>query len=232
MAKEYTVKLIRKEKVANDVWLFVFEKPERYVFTPGQYQTFTFSLPDGKIDWRDMTITSSPKQNELWMVTKIGENPSLFKQTLLNLPIGSVVRLEGPSGGFTIRNKEKSHVFLAGGIGINVFHSIIKGAEEESLDTRITLFASFREKRNIVYYNELKQVENEKRKIIYTLTQDDWEGEKGRISESMIRKYIPNVQNNIFMVAGSQDFVDSMNEMLLKMGIGLDNIKVDYFTGY
>src|SRR6185312_1555787 len=46
MARKYTVKLLRKEKLAKDTWLFAFEKPEGYIFLPGQYQTFTLSLPN------------------------------------------------------------------------------------------------------------------------------------------------------------------------------------------
>lgn len=231
MAKEYKVKLLRKEKKANDVWLFAFAKPEGYVFTPGQYQTFTLSLPDGKTEWRDMTITSFPFQKELWMVTRVRQEPSEFKKQLMQLSVGSVIKLEGPSGGFTVRD-EKPHIFLAGGIGINVFHSILLDAAEKNYKIPMTLIASFRNKDDILFYDELKKIEQEKRKIIYTLTQDNWEGEKGRISKSLIKKYVPNLTEPIFMIAGRQEFVDAMNELLLKMGLTQENIRIDYFSGY
>ena len=231
MAKEYTVKLLRKEKVAKNVWLFVFEKPEGYIFTPGQYHTFTLSLPNGKTDWRDMTITSSPIHNELWLVTKIREEPSLFKQMLLHLPIGSSIKLEGPSGGFTIR-EERPHVFLAGGIGVNVFHSILMDAAERDAQIPMILIASFRTKEDILFYEALRKIGNKKRKIIYTLTKENWAGEKGRISEDLIKKCIQDVTAPIFMIAGGQEFVDAMNELLIRVGVSQENIRIDYFSGY
>lgn len=233
MAKQYKVKLLRKEKIANNTWLFVFEKPEEYLFIPGQYQTFTLQLPNGKIDWRDMTITSPPSHNELWMVTKVSENPSLFKQALFALSIGETVDLEGPNGGFIIRENKRPHVFLAGGIGVNVFHSMIKNVVENKLSTPITLLASFSKKEDIIFYEELKQLENEKIKVIYTITKDDvWKGEKGRITEEMIGKYVKDIKKSIYLIAGGVEMVDDINYMLLSMDVPIENIKIDYFTGY
>lgn len=232
MAKQYKVKLLRKEKIAKDTWLFAFEKPEGYVFIPGQYQTFTLALPNGKTDWRDMTIASSPHYLELLLVTKIHEMPSLFKKTLFDLPIGGTISLEGPNGGFTIRDEDSPHVFLAGGIGVTVFHSMLQDAAENAVDIQMTLLASFSKKEDIVYYEELKKLENKNRKIIYTLTQDNWEGEAGSMSEKLLKKYVPNIKESIFMIAGGQDFVDAMQELLGQMGVPSDHIRIDYFTGY
>lgn len=232
MAKKYKVKLLRKEKLAKDTWLFAFEKPEGYTFIPGQYQTFTLELPNGKTDWRDMTITSSPHHHELWLVTKIQKKPSLFKKILLDLSLGSFIQVEGPSGGFTVREQTKPHVFLAGGIGVTVFHSMLQNAAENDLDVPMKLLASFSKKEDIVYYEELKKLENKNRKIIYTLTQDNWEGEAGRITEELVKKYISDMQKPIFMIAGGQAFVDAMQELLVHLGVPADHIRIDYFTGY
>lgn len=231
MVKKYQVKLLRKEKLARDTWLFAFEKPSGYIFVPGQYHTFTLSLPSGKTDWRDMTITSSPHHHELWLVTKISKNSSVFKRELNALPIGSAITLEGPSGGFTIRD-EKSHVFLSGGIGINVFHSILMDAAEKNSQIPMTLFASFSTKHDKLFYKELKKIENDKRNIIFTLTKEEWNGERGRISKELLQKYVSTLRGNIYMIAGGQEFVDAMNELLLQMRVPEENIRIDYFTGY
>lgn len=240
MAKQYKVKLVRKEKIAKDTWLFAFSakgrsssgREEPITFIPGQYMTYTLPLPNGKTDWRDMTIASSPIQKELWLVTKIHQTPSLWKQTLFALRIGQTIALEGPNGGFTLRDKKKPYVFLAGGIGVTVFHSILKGLAENSQDTPMTLLASFRKKEDIIFQEELKNTENENRKVIYTLTQENWEEETGRISEKLIKKYVKEINNSIFMIAGGQGFVDSMNDLLIEIGVPLENIRIDYFTGY
>lgn len=232
MAQKYEVRLLRKEKLAQETWLFSFEKPDNYIFVPGQYQTFTLTVSNGKSDWRDMTIASSPSSKELWMVTKIHDNSSLWKQALFNLTIGQTITLEGPNGGFSLRDKKRPYVFLAGGIGVTVFHSILKDLVESNHDIPITLLASFRKGEDVIFQEELEDIENENRKIIYTLTKEDWKGEKGRISNDMIRKYIKDVEEPIFMIAGGQEFVDAMTDLLAEMGVPLENIRIDYFTGY
>lgn len=232
MAKNYEVKLVRKEQIAQDTWLFALEKPKDYSFIPGQYQTVYLTLNNGQVDSRDMTIASSPNIKELWLVTKIEEKHKDFKDVLLKMSIGSSISIQGPSGGFAIREEEKPHVFLAGGIGITVFYSMLRNAKENDIKTPMTLLVSFSKKEDMLWFDELKNIENENRKIVYTLSQDDWGKEKGRISESLIKKYVNDTNKPIFMIAGGQEFVDDMNDLLLAIKVPLENIRIDYFTGY
>lgn len=234
MPKQYTTTLLYKEEIAKNTWLFAFEKPEGYGFLAGQYQTLFLPLSNGRIESRDMTIASSPFAQELWVVTKIEEKHSEFKNNLLHLPIGSSVEIQGPAGGFILREDDmRPRVFLAGGIGITVFHSLFLEAVEKSFPAPITLIASFGKKEEMVWFERLKKVENEERKVVYTLTRDEsWKGEKGRISESLVRKYVKNIESSIYMLAGPQEMVDAMSDMLLGMGIMSKDLRFDYFTGY
>lgn len=225
MAKEYKVKLLRKEKLAKDTWLFVFEKPEGYVFIPGQYQSVTLTLPTGKTDWRDFTITSNPEEQELWVVTKITDTPSEFKKVLLNLPIDAEVEVVGGSGGFIIDLEEKSpYIFLAGGIGVNVFRSMLTTKKYTSVNA--TLIVSFSSQETGIFQKELEGVvkKQKNKKVIYHFSD-----KQGRISVKDIRKYLS--PESIFMLAGSPEFVDAVQELLLQSGILQENIKVDYFSG-
>jgi ferredoxin-NADP reductase len=69
-------------------------------------------------------------------------------------------------------------------------------------------------------------------KIIYTLSQDIWENDKGRISQEHIKKYVNNLGNKSFMIAGSEKMVENTEELLLSMGIDSSKIRIDIFTGY
>lgn len=244
MANKYSVKLLRKKNIAKDTWLFAFSAKGRSAsgteelikFIPGQYMTYALTLPNGKTDWRDFTITSFPGENELWLVTKIKKDPSGFKKILFGLPINSNISLEGPSGGFTIEKETKPLVFIAGGIGINVFYSIVKHVSNTKRKNKIFLLASFSTKEEIIFYDKLMEIasKNTNIKVIYTLTKPglSWKGEKGRISQKLLKQFLPNISEKVFLIAGSQKFVDDMNLLLITLGIPQENIRIDYFTGY
>lgn len=228
MAKEYTVKLLRKEKLAKDTWLFALEKPKNYTFIPGQYQSITLTLPNGKTDWRDFTIASNPSEKELWMITKITKKPSEFKKQFLRLPLGSNITVQGGSGGFTIeRNEKRPHVFIAGGIGLTVFRSILTAKEYRNLQAK--LIVSFSSEENSIFQEELEEIarKHTKKQVMYHFT-----NKEGRLSKKNIEKYLPSIMDSIFMIAGAQEFVDAMNELFLQIGVPQENIRIDYFSGY
>jgi ferredoxin-NADP reductase len=76
------------------------------------------------------------------------------------MPLGSAVRIEGPSGGLTLHNNvSRTAVLLAGGIGITPFRSIVARAAKESLFHRIILFYSNRRPEDAPFLDELQALE-------------------------------------------------------------------------
>lgn len=239
MASSCAVRLLHKEHIARDTWLFAFEKPKEFFFKPGQYVTITLPLANGKTDSRDMSIASSPLQKELWIVTKKRSPASEFKKILLQQRAGSSIVIEGPAGGFILHEKDTlPKVFFSGGIGITPFYSMLKHASDKKIFMPLTLIASFSSQEEMIFFDELMAIANKNKNItvIYTISHPErspsWSGEKGRISDKLIQKYIKNIQACNPMIAGSPAMVDDVNMMLLDIGVPLEKIRLDYFTGY
>lgn len=230
----YWVKLLEKKEIALGTWAFYFDKPADFTFSAGQFTTMHVNISNGKRDSRDMTIASSPLDEELCIVTKIGEQRSQFKQALFELPIGQTVTLSKPAGGFILRKESTPYIFLAGGIGITPFYSMLKFAWQTDMMIPLRLFVSFSSQEESIFYEELQRMQKNSLHVVYSLTNpsNGWCGETGRISEKMIEKYIQDIANTIFMIAGPVEMVDEMQSMLLEMGVVQENIRIDYFTGY
>jgi ferredoxin-NADP reductase len=119
--------LLGRTEVAEGTMAFQFEKPKHFVFKPGQYIDLTLSgsqpgLPNGLT--HTFSIASSPCDSELVVATRIRN--TVFKQAISILPIGSQARIEGPMGSFSLhKNTARPAVFLAGGIGIAPFFSML-----------------------------------------------------------------------------------------------------------
>lgn len=235
----YKIVLLQKKQLAEKTWGLWFQKPENFSFHPGQY--LRLWLPgthiDGFDDWRDFTIASSPSDKDLLIVTR--EGIRLFKQTLLDIPLDSKIAIQAPMGGFYLRSNEKRRqVFLAGGVGVTPFYSMIKHSVESGLDLSITLIASFASLESAFFYAELQVLAKQYKhvQVVFTFTRsnpDQKEGvHSGRISEVLIRQYIDIDTKPVFSIVGSGSMVEDTEDLLQSMGIPEGDVRTESFWGY
>ncbi|HSA84424.1 MAG TPA: FAD-dependent oxidoreductase [Patescibacteria group bacterium] len=243
MGKATTFKLpfFKKENVAKDTYAFYFKRNGEFdEFIPGQY--LRMYLPhedaDDRGTTRYFTIASSPHEKEFVMFT-IKIYDSSFKKTLHNLKPGDLVQFFGPMGWFLLpKHEKKEKVFLAGGIGVTPFHSLLTSLVDTSLSHPMTLFASFAKQEDVIFHKALHGVskKNKDIRVVYTVTQDlengDWQGEKGRVSKKMLEKYVGDLSKAVFYIVGSPAMVAGMRSLLLDIGVPAENIDVEDFTGY
>ncbi len=231
----YVTKFIRREQLTEDAYSHYFEKPSGFQFVPGQYNRWRIETvnPDERGSSRPFTIAVSPLDNYLVITTKRGVTS--FKKKLFELKEGEQINFFGPLGTFVLNERDlKPKVFLAGGIGITPYYSMLTYAFEKKLKNNITLLASFSNKSETIYFDELTKVSKDlpNIKIIYTLTKEELPGfENGRINEEVIRKYA-DVSSSVFYIVGPPAMVSSMEELVANMGVSEERINIENFTGY
>lgn len=237
------LKLIEKRDEASGTKSF-FWQPEKPVnWLAGQYYYFTIPVmkyPDPRGNTRHFTISSSPTEGSILRITTRIRPESGYKKTLDELPIGSVIDGEGPNGTFILDESTKnSNVFIAGGIGITPFRSIIKYVVDKKLGTNIHLIYSNSTPEEITFRKELEEWmgANPNIKIDMTIShpeesKEQWTGLTGRVDDVMIKKLIYDIENPTFWVCGPPAMIDAMELVLGKMGITSDHIRSEKFTGY
>lgn len=123
----YSITLIERRLVAEGTMAFYFDKPPQFVFTPGQFVDLTLPQPsetDAEGNTRALSIASAPQESTLMVATRLRD--TAFKRELQRMPLGSIVRMEGPFGQFVLHpDQTRPAVFLAGGIGITPFRSMV-----------------------------------------------------------------------------------------------------------
>src|SRR3990167_7992904 len=232
---QYKTKFIRREQLTEDTYSHYFEKPLGFEFAPGQYNRWFLNIenPDERGSRRPFTIASSPLEKDLMVTTKKGITS--FKKKFFDLKEGEELDIFGPLGTFVLNEQDlKPKVFLAGGIGITPYYSMLTYAFEKKLKNNITLLASFSNKSETIYFDELTKVSKDlpNIKIIYTLTKEELPGfENGRINEEVIRKYA-DVSSSVFYIVGPPAMVSSMEELVANMGVSEERIDIENFTGY
>jgi ferredoxin-NADP reductase len=229
-----------KRDVAKRTLMVVFDLlGEEVDFRPGQYFWVTLLDPpydDEKGPRRHITVVTSPtERGVLGLATRLRD--SAFKRSLAALPEGTAVEVEQPKGSFVLpQETDRHYVFIAGGIGITVFRSMLRYIADEGLPHRVTLVHSNRDRESTAFYDELRELEaaNPNLEIVYTMTQDSgWEGETRRIDAEMLRDYLgETLDSYTYLIAGPPAMVDGVADALQGAGIPEDQVLPARFSGY
>jgi ferredoxin-NADP reductase len=229
-----------KREVARGTLLVTFELlGEEVDFAPGQY--FFVTLPDiGHEDdkglRRHITVATSPSETGvLGFATRMRD--SAFKRSLAELPVGTDVEVEPPKGSFALpEDPSRPLVFVAGGIGITVFRSMLRNIQEQGLPHRVTLIYSNRDRKSTAFLDELGELENANPnlRIVLTMTQDPgWEGEARKIDSEFFRDYLgEGLGESTFLVAGPPGMVEGMQNALAEAGVDEENVIAERYSGY
>ena len=237
----FICKLKDRKEVAEGTMAFWFQKPSGWTFKAGQYLDMTLLDPsetDSEGNVRSFSIASAPHEDTLMLATRMRD--TAFKRGLRTMPIGTAVKIKGPSGNLTLQNAfTRTAVFLAGGIGITPFRSIVHWAAREKLPHRVFLFYSNRRPEDAPFLADLQSLEkdNPKYKLIANMTEmkksrRPWNGETGFINQAMLGRYLKDAVSPIYYIAGPPVMVKGLHEMLNKAGTNDDDIRIEEFGGY
>jgi ferredoxin-NADP reductase len=229
-----------KREVARDTLMVVFDLlGEEVDYEPGQYFWVTLLDPpfeDEKGPRRHITAVTSPTdRGVLGLATRLRD--SAFKRSLAELPVGAEVDVEPPKGSFVLpRDTDRSYVFVAGGIGITVFRSMLRYIADEGLPHRVTLVYSNRDRESTAFFDELGELEraNENLRIVFTMTNDaSWDGESRRIDAEVLRDHLAEeLGAYTYLVAGPPAMVNGVTEELAGAGVSDERVVADRFSGY
>lgn len=233
--------LSQKIQLTPDTYNFIFKTSAPFSFTPGQYMEWTLShhKPDSRGNRRYFTLASSPTEQNICIGVKFYAPSSSYKKQLLELNELTPIVAAQLAGDFVLpKNTKTKLVFMAGGIGITPFRSMLKYVVDKNEFRDITVFYSNRNPSEIVYTDVLSTAENKLHtKIVYTLTDatqvpEGWSGEVGRITEGMIRTHVPDYSERLFYLSGPHSMVTAFESVLYAMRVQKKQIKTDFFPGF
>jgi ferredoxin-NADP reductase len=239
----FEVALKGKKQIAEGTYEFIFEKPKGFSFKAGQHARMTLlnsSETDEKGNSRFLTLANTPQDKDLIVAMRLTD--SAFKRVLNTMQIGKKVLIQillgVPHGAFALHEDVSiPAVFLAGGIGIVPAYSMIKDATERKLSQKLVLFYSNRRPEDAPYLEDLKLFEkqNPNFKLIATMTQarrskKSWQGETGFINQSMLKKYIDDLNAPIYYIAGLTDMLNAMKKLLKDLKVPEANIRAEDFS--
>ena len=195
-------------------------------FKPGQYIMLTINSGT-----RSFSISSSPTvKNHIELSIKKYPDSKVAAE-MHSLKVNDEVLVKGPFGRVIFKEENKNNIFLAAGNGITPLGSMINYIIDKKLDINMQLLYSNKAKNEIIFYNEFLNLaeKNKNFKPYFTLTQEDWNGLKGRIDKKMIQDNL-NIKDATFYISGPNEFVEATVKIIKDLNIPQEKINREVFV--
>jgi predicted ferric reductase len=176
------------------------------------------------------TISSMPGEDMNFTIKLAGR----FTQTAKELNPGDEIIIDGPFGNF-IPKTDKDLVFIAGGVGITPFMSILKDRIKKGIDQNITLIYGSRTEADIIFKKEIDAIDKVWFKKIYLLSLTE-EGvamsadcEKGFICDDVLKRYVKDIKGSLYYICGPEIMKDNAKKLLKENGVPSGHVFVEDF---
>jgi ferredoxin-NADP reductase len=227
----YEARLKRAETIAEGTMAFHLEKPPGFRFKAGQAIDLALTNPPSGANstHRLFSLVSAPFEEELCVATRMRDG-SAYKHTLKALAPGATLKVKGPLGVMTLHeDRSRAAVFIAGGIGITPFISMLRQAAHERLDQPLYLLYSNRRAEYAAFLAELQALAQRHARFRLLARMTDTEG---FIDADTVGRFAGNAAAPVYYLAGPPAMVDAMTAVLARVGINDTDINSEEFYGY
>lgn len=227
----HEVVLKSRKTVAEGTMMFSLSKPPGFSFSAGQAVDLALVNPPAEANssHRLFSLVSAPFEAELAVATRM-RDASAFKRALGTLVPGATVRLKGPLGVMTLHeDPARAAVFIAGGIGITPFMSMLRQAAHDRSGHRFFLLYSNRNPEQAAFLNELQDLarQYDRFRLLARMTDHD-----GFIDEETVKGFTSSAESPLYYLAGPPAMADAMTRILRSSGIRDEDISSEEFYGY
>ena len=207
---------------------------ESFDFKPGQFVTLDLPIHEKRNKrWRSYSIASMPDgSNIIELVIVYLEGGLGTDYIFRDVEVGSELILRGPQGVFVLPDELPQDLFMiCTGTGIAPFRSMVKYVKKHLLPhNNIYLIFGTRTQEDLLYYDELRKLDDEMEKFHYhpTLSREKWFGRTGYV-HPVYEQLAKNKPDAKFMLCGWKVMVDEAKKRILEMGYDKKAIHLELY---
>lgn len=227
--RAHTFQVERVEKETHNIWN-VHLKGDAVEYKPGQFALLTLIRKGEKPEPHPFTVASSPTSWGLsFSVKAVGDFTSVIKdahpgdKAVIGVPYGTF--------SFTLHDA-LNLVFIAGGIGITPFMSMLRYMVDRKMERNVLLLWGNKTEADIAFKGELEEMYRvlPSLKVVHVISnQPDYPGLKGHIDTQLLQKYLPDYDNAQFFVCGPPSMMESIIKQLKGLGVPKKRIHFEKF---
>ncbi len=222
------------QEEASNITTFFFRPEKLLGYTAGQFAEWTIKHPgpDNRGIKRWFTISSSPADELVSFTTKFSDKGSSFKKAVRRLRPGDAIQLSDPMGDFVLPKLIQTPlVFVAGGIGITPFHSMLGWLAATNETRPIKLLYGVRTEDEIIFQETFDKA-NQHATIVVSQPTAAWGGERGSLSAELILGLEKPSEDTLVYVSGPEPMVEALEKDLRKAGLQKHQFVGDFFPNY
>ena len=215
----HTLRILSISQVTHNVRCIRLEKPDGYIFSPGQATEVAINKKDWISEKRPFTFTSLNDDPYLEFTIKCYSDHDGVTNQVSMLKEGDELIIDEPWGAIAYKGEG---CFIAGGAGITPFIAILRQLYKEGKVAGNKLFFSNKTAKDIIYEQELQQILG--KDAIFIVTENDEASYPhdyidGRFLDAHLNSFdIP------FYVCGPDAMIKSISNTLIKRGADPDAV--------
>ncbi len=238
--REHLYQVLEVKQEAPKVWTVKFAPPpgeRRFDFLPGQFQFITLFRGGGlPVEEHHFTIASSPTETDFHAST-IKESGD-FTASIGRTRPGDKAAIQAPFGRFSyvFSPEARDLVFIAGGIGITPLMSNLRHMRDTKADRRVLLLFANRTESDIVFREELAQMEvgtKPELRVAHILSKpgEDWQGETGHLDREKLARLVGDrLATSTFFLCCPPPMLQGLVQSLRDLGVAEKRIHFEYFS--
>lgn len=222
--EQYIVKIKSLDKVTHDTLKIVTEKPEQYIFTPGQATEISINKKDWQNEKRPFTFTCLPDNDFLEFTIKTYPEHKGVTNELLQLNKNDELILHDVFGAIAYKGEG---VFIAGGAGVTPFISIFRFLHSRNEVGNNKLIFANKAKADIILEQEFKNLLG--KNFINILSDEKVNGYAyGYITEEFLKPNITDLKKK-FYLCGPEAMMEAVEKQLSNLGVDAKSIIKEEF---
>ncbi|HXR84868.1 MAG TPA: FAD-binding oxidoreductase [Hanamia sp.] len=206
---------------------------DSFNFKAGQFVTLDLPIHEQKNKrWRSYSIASWPDGTNVYELVIVLLEGGAGSTYLFNeVKVGSELMFRGALGNFILPdNIEKDIFFICTGTGIAPFRSMLNDVKLHHISHKnLYLVYGCRTQKDLLYYDEMKELENEISNFYYlpTLSREKWNGHTGYVHdlyEEICKRNneacenISNLKPAGFYLCGWKFMIDDARKKIAELG--------------
>jgi ferredoxin-NADP reductase len=213
-----------------DTWSLHLEgRPIKH--NPGQFLIIQLARKGRVSESQPFTISASPGWDRPCISVKSAGD---FTSTIKDTTTSDKAYIDAPYGVFSYLNHDAPNlVFIAGGIGITPFMSMLRHMRETGVERNVLLLWGNSKERDIAFRTELDEMASHMPalRIVHVLSREtDWPGETGHIDTRLLRKHMGDIQDPEVYLCGPPAMMHSVRQSLHELGIPRLRVHFEQFA--
>lgn len=202
------------------VWEYYFDTKQPFDYQAGQY--ISVGLANTSEASRTFTLTSLPGSTTLSFAVKFPTPHSAYKSQLLALEPGDSVTISQAMGDLVLpRDQTRPLIFVAGGLGIASFVSMMRWLTVHKQSRTVTLLYAAHYSKDLLYNEVIAACPG---------LQTHYFISPHRVDAQTITA--AGSPDSLFYLSGSEPFTMGLRQDLLAQGVNPTNVAYDFFDGY